>query len=440
VFALRRRHGVAALSLGGARARPLDEARQRDAADPLREFRARFALPRNARGELLVYLCGQSLGLEPLAARERVIEELDEWARLGALGHESGRRPWIAYHETLTAGLTYLTGARASEVIAMNSLTINLHLMLASFYRPTGQRTRILIESGAFPSDRHAVASQIEWHGLAADTELIELAPLPGEDLITEQSIDELLDAHGEEIAVVLWPGVQYRTGQAFDLGRIARAAHRRGCLVAFDLAHSIGNLPLALHDGDADFAVWCSYKYLNGGPGAVGGCFVHERHAGARSAPRLAGWWGHDPATRFEMKPHFEASPGAAGWQVSNPPILSSAPLIAALELFQAAGIERLRAKSLELTAFLQRLLEPLDVRIITPADPQARGCQLSLRIVGTAGRGRCVLEALTTAGVVCDWREPDVIRVAPVPLYNSFEDVFRFAELLALALEAHR
>ena len=420
-------------------ARALDEARRRDAADALGAFRNRFALPRNAQGELLVYLCGQSLGLEPLAARERVLEELDDWARLGALGHESGRRPWIPYHENLTAGLAYLAGARPSEVIAMNSLTINLHLMLASFYRPSGRRTRILIEAGAFPSDHHAVASQIEWHGLDPATELIALAPPPGQDLISTESIEALLDARGEEIAVVLWPGVQYRTGQAFDLARIAGAARRRGCIVGFDLAHSIGNVPLALHDSDADFAVWCCYKYLNAGPGAIAGCFVHERNATARFLPRLAGWWGHEPATRFKMLPGFTASAGAAGWQVSNPPILSSAPLLAALELFQEAGMERLRSKSRELTGFLEGLLDGLDIRIITPAEPEARGCQLSLRIMGAAGRGRRVLTALTAAGVVCDWREPNVIRVAPVPLYNCFEDVVRFTERLALALEAH-
>jgi kynureninase len=425
-------------------AEALHEARQRDAADPLRGFRARFALPRNARGEPLVYLCGQSLGLEPLAARERVLEELDDWANLGALAHESGRRPWIPYHETLTAGLAYLTGAGADEVIAMNSLTINLHLMLASFYRPAGNRSRILIEAGAFPSDHHAVASQIEWHGLDPRTQLLELAPAAGEDVIAEESIEALIDARGEQIALVLWPGVQYRTGQAFDLARIARAARRRGCIVGFDLAHSIGNLPLALHDSDADFAVWCSYKYLNGGPGALGGCFVHERHASPGAVPRLAGWWGHDPLTRFEMKPQFRAARGAAGWQVSNPPILSGAPLIAALELFQSAGMQRLRTKSLELTAFLERLLEPLEVDLVTPRNPQARGCQLSLRIRSTPGtgggqRGRRVFEALAAGGAVCDWREPDVIRAAPVPLYNSFEDVARFAELLARALGQH-
>jgi kynureninase len=410
----------------------LEYARHRDATDPLREFRERFALPRDARGEPLVYLCGHSLGLAPLAARDRVAEELEDWARLAVLGHDSARRPWFPYHENLTAGLQHLTGARPHEVVAMNSLTVNLHLMLASFYHPADKRTKILIEAGAFPSDRHAVASQIDWHGLSAPTELLELAPAAG-DLVSEETIEQYLESRGAEIAVVLWPGVQYRTGQAFDLARIARAAHRAGCIIAFDLAHCIGNLPIALHDSDADCAVWCSYKYLNGGPGAIGGCFIHERHA-AR-APRLAGWWGHDAATRFEMQPEFRATPGAAGWQISNPPILSSAPLIASLELFQAARIERLREKSLALTGLLELLVEPLDVHITTPRDPQARGCQLSLRI-GAAARGRRIFDWLGAQGAVCDWREPDVIRVAPVPLYNTFEDVFRFAALLAQAL----
>ena len=431
------------MSLGGARAPPLDEARQRDAADPLREFRARFALPRNARGELLVYLCGQSLGLEPLAARERVIEELDEWARLGALGHESGRRPWIAYHETLTAGLMYLTGARASEIVAMNSLTINLHLMLASFYRPTGRRTRILIESGAFPSDRHAVASQIEWHGLAADTELIELAPLPGEDLITEQSIEELLDAHGEEIAVVLWPGVQYRTGQLFDLAAVARAAHTAGASVGFDMAHAIGNVPLSLHEDQADFAVWCSYKYLNGGPGAVGGAFVHEKYLQRTDLPRLAGWWGHRSDTRFEMSARFEPAEGAAAWAVSNPPILSSAPLRAVLPLFASAGMPALRAKSVGLTGYFETLLKRLageHLGMVTPADPAQRGCQLSVRLIHGAERGRRVFQALTARGIVADWREPDIIRLAPVPMYNNYEEVLRGAWHLGEILAARR
>jgi kynureninase len=413
----------------------VEHVRQLDAADPLAAFRDRFALPRDDCGEPLVYLCGHSLGLQPLAARELVIGELDDWGRLAVLGHEAARRPWIDYHERMSAGLELLAGARPGEVVAMNSLTINLHLMLASFYRPSGRRSKVLIEAGAFPSDRHAVVSQIAWHGLDPHTELLELGPTSGE-LITQAALEECLAQHGETIALVLWPGVQFRTGQAFDVAAVTRAAHRAGCVVGFDLAHAIGNLPLALHASGADFAVWCSYKYLNAGPGAVGGSFVHERHGADPSQFRLAGWWGHDPVTRFDMRPEFRAAPGAAGWQVSNPPILSSAPLVASLELFAAAGIERLRTKSIALTGLAERLVAPLDVSLISPREPQARGCQLSLRLGGSPQRGRHVFERLGTRGIVCDWREPDVLRVAPVPLYNRFEDVYRFAEELALAL----
>jgi kynureninase len=420
----------------------LAAAQARDAADPLRHFRARFAPPRDERGEPLLYLCGHSLGLLPLAAREVVLEELDEWSRLAVLGHEHARRPWIPYHENLTAGLAALTGAGADEVVAMNSLTVNLHLMLASFYRPHGKRRRILMEAGAFSSDRHAVTSQIAWRGLDPHSSLIELAPAAGEDTVPEEAIEACLARAGEEIALVLWPGVQFRTGQAFDLARIARAAHERGCIAGFDLAHSIGNLPLAMHACDADFAVWCSYKYLNGGPGAIGGCFVHRRHSeaqprtrheGALPGARLAGWWSHEEPTRFLMEPQFLAAGGAAGWQISNPPILAAAPLIASLAIFSEAGITELRAKSVELTDYLDDLIRPLapTVHILTPLERARRGCQLSLRIAG-AGRGRRVFDALTAGGVICDWRTPDIIRVAPVPLYNGFEDAWRFARAL--------
>ncbi len=418
------------------RSEMLDYARHHDSTDSLREFGRQFILPHSLGGAPLVYLCGHSLGPMPRAARDVVAQDLDDWGRLAVLGHEGARRPWIPYHEQLRSGLEHLTGARRGEVVAMNSLTVNLHLMLASFYRPEGKRTKILIEAGAFPSDRHAVASQIAWHGLDPRSELVELAPQAGTRLIAESDIEELLGMRGEEIAVVLWPGVQYLTGQSFDIAAITHAAHRAGCIAGFDLAHAIGNLPLGLHEADADFAVWCSYKYLNGGPGAIGGCFVHERH-GVTSGPlRLAGWWGHDPATRFEMGPEFWAAQGADGWQVSNPPILSSAPLVASLEIFSVAGIERLRAKSVALTGFLERLLEPLPVTLVTPRDPAARGCQLSIRIGDTPGRGRRIYNALEQHGIVCDWREPNIIRVAPAPLYNRFEDVSHFAERLGQAL----
>ncbi|MGA7537531.1 MAG: kynureninase [Steroidobacteraceae bacterium] len=412
----------------------LEFARSLDEADALRGFRERFALPRNRGAEPLVYLCGHSLGLMPLGARALVLEELEDWARLAVLGHEHARRPWIPYHENLREGLASLVGARPGEVVAMSSLTVNLHLLLAAFYQPSGERRRILIEAGAFSSDRHAVASQIAWRGLDPEETLVELLPPVGTDTIPEESIEAYLEEHGASVALVLWPGVQYRTGQAFDLGRIARAAHRAGCIAGFDLAHAIGNLPLALHDIEADFAVWCSYKYLNGGPGAIGGGFVHERH----ERPHLAGWWGHETATRFRMGPEFRAAPGAAGWQISNPPILSAAPLIASLALFSQAGLPRLRRKSLVLTGYLEYLLDRLapDVALITPRGVGARGCQLSLRIAGPQGRGQRVFDALTAQGAIGDWREPDTMRLAPVPLYNSFVDVFRGAEALAQAL----
>jgi len=417
----------------------LEQARARDEADVLRGFRSRFALPTDSAGREALYLCGHSLGLMPLEARALVDQELDDWARLAVLGHEHATRPWIPYHENLTAGLAYLTGARSDEVIAMNSLTVNLHLMLASFYRPHGERVKILIEMGAFSSDRHAVASQIAWHGLDPRTTLIELAPEAGAETVTAEAIEECLERHGRQIALVLWPGVQFRTGQAFDLQRIIRAAHRAGCRAGVDLAHSIGNMPLSLHEHDADFAIWCSYKYLNAGPGAIGGCFVHERNIGAAPASRLHGWWGHESVTRFRMEPRFEAAAGAAAWQISNPPILSAAPLLASLRLFQEARIERLRAKSLALTGFLEELLQPLtsSVQLITPRAREERGCQLSIRILGERSRGRQVLDRLTGLNVICDWREPDVIRVAPVPLYNGFEDVFMFAQHLTRVLQ---
>jgi kynureninase len=417
----------------------LDFAQSADETDPLRGMRSRFAMPRDARGAAILYLAGHSLGAMPLAARDVLNEELDDWARFGVFGHEEARRPWIPYHENFTAALCQLTGARANEVVAMNSLTANIHMMLASFYRPAGERCKILIESGAFSSDRHAVASQIAWHGLDPATNLIELAPAAGEDLIAPAALEQCLERQGASIALVLWPGVQFRTGQAFDLKRLSAAAHRAGAIAGIDLAHSIGNMPLSLHEDGADFGVWCSYKYLNAGPGAIGGAFVHERHVDSR--PRLSGWWGHDAATRFQMKPEFRAHAGAAGWAVSNPSIFAAAPLLASLALFQEAGIERLREKSIELTGYLEFLLDRLGptVRLITPRQPDERGCQLSFRISG-AGRGAKVFQWLTANGVACDWREPDVIRASPIPLYNSFEDVFRFAEKLKQALEQAR
>jgi kynureninase len=411
----------------------LERARALDAADALAPLRARFALPTDAHGEPLLYFCGHSLGAAPRDARRRVEEELDDWEHLAVNGHHAGRRPWIDYADLLVKPLARLAGALEHEVVAMNSLTVNLHLLMASFYRPQGRRRLIVIEAGAFPSDRHAVAGQLQWHGIDPADALVEIAAPPGEDLLDLALLEHFLATRGEEVALVLWPGVQYRTGQAFDLARVARAARAAGSAVGFDLAHSIGNMPLALHGSGADFAAWCGYKYLNGGPGALAGAFVHERHADS-TLPRLAGWWGHEAATRFRMGPEFRPAHGAAGWQVSNPPILSSAPLLASLEVFDAAGMAALRAKSLAMTALL---LEELDanhpgLQCLTPRADAQRGCQLSVRVRAGRDAGRALFERLGAQGVVLDWREPDVLRFAPVPLYNRFEDV---ARLLLLA-----
>jgi kynureninase len=413
----------------------LARARALDAADRLAPLRDRFLLPPDAQGKPQVYLCGHSLGLQPTDTRRYIDEVLEDWARLGVEGHHEGRRPWIPYAEALQDGFARLAGAQPLEVVGMNSLTVNLHLLMASFYRPQGKRTAIVVEEGAFSSDRHAVVSQIQWHGLDPATALIEIAPPAGEDLVDEAQLEALLAERGAEVALVLWPGVQYRTGQAFDLGRIAEAARRAGAACGFDLAHGMGNTPLALHDSGADFAVWCGYKYLNGGPGALAGAFVHARHATA-ALPRFAGWWGHDPASRFRMEPGFIAAPGAAGWQLSNPPILSTAPLLASLALFDAAGTAALQAKSRALTAFLdaalrERLAQAIE--IVTPASPDARGCQLSLRVRAGRDTGLRVHRELAAQGILTDWREPDILRAAPVPLYNRFED----AAALVLGLE---
>jgi kynureninase len=407
-------------------------ARSQDAADALAPLRQRFAMPRGADGAPLLYFCGHSLGLAPLGARAVLEAELADWERLGVLGHEHARTPWTGYAERLQQPLAQLAGARAHEVVAMNSLSVNLHLLLASFYRPRAPRTAILIEAGAFSSDRYALASQIAWHGFDPARELIELAPRPGEDLIRIEDIEACIAAEGARLALVLWPGVQYRTGQLFDLGRITRAAHAAGCIAGFDLAHAIGNVPLSLHADEADFAVWCSYKYLNAGPGALGGAFVHERHVRDAARLRLTGWWGHDPGTRFEMPPGFLAAPGAAGWALSNPPIFSAAPLRASLPLFDEAGMSALRRKSLALTAYLASLLTERaggQLTIVTPSDPAQRASQLSLRVCAGPARAVELIGALAARGVVCDARQPDILRIAPVPLYNSFEDVLRGA-----------
>ncbi|MEP6511845.1 MAG: kynureninase [Dokdonella sp.] len=401
-----------------------------DARDPLAAFRDEFLIPRNADGSEQVYFCGNSLGLQPRATRTALLDELDDWQDFAVEAHFRGKHPWMPYHELVRDDLAAVVGALPSEVVAMNSLTVNLHLMMVSFYRPIAERSAILIEKNAFPSDHHAVESQIRFHGYDPATALIELDGDEPNGTLSQDAILRAIDEHGARIALVLLPGVQYLTGQAFDLAEIVKAAHAKGCRVGFDLAHAAGNLHLRLHDTNCDFAVWCSYKYLNSGPGAVAGCFVHERHARA-DLPRFAGWWGHDQATRFQMRPEFIPAAGADGWQLSNPPILALAPMRVSLAMFRRAGMAALRAKSETLTAYFETLIRQelagtLD--IVTPSEMPRRGCQLSLRVKGPRDAGRIMFDHLQARGIVVDWREPDVIRAAPTPLYNRHIDCLRF------------
>lgn len=402
-----------------------------DAADPLRGFRDEFLIPPHQGGQSH-YFCGNSLGLQPRAVRPALSEELDYWGELAVEGHFKGRAPWLNYEDYLRDNLAALVGAKPAEVVAMNTLGVNLHLMMVSFYRPTAERPAILIEAGAFPTDRYAVESQIRFHGFDPAEALIELEGDEPNGTLSMAAIEQALAAHGSRIALVMLPGIQYRTGQFFDLKAIASLAHRHGCAVGFDLAHAVGNLPLQLHDIGADFAIWCHYKYVNSGPGAVGGVFVHERHASAE-LPRFNGWWGNRRDNRFQMAPEFDPTPGAEGWQLSNPPILAMVPLRISLEMFRRAGMERLREKSLRLTGYLEWLVQSQLgdlLQIITPAEPARRGAQLSIRVLGGRSEGRSLFDYLIDNGVIGDWREPDVIRISPAPLYNRFADCLAFAE----------
>jgi kynureninase len=408
-----------------------------DARDPLAHFRDRFCPPKTKSGEDCIYLCGHSLGLQPKSAGDYIAQELRAWAQLGVEGHFHADNPWMPYHRMLTQLTAKLVGARPAEVVVMNSLTVNLHLMMASFYRPSTARYKILVERGAFPSDRYAVKSQIDFHGLDPASSLLELTPRADEFCMRDEDIESLIDREGESIALILLGGVNYATGQAFDMEAITKAGRRKGCIVGFDLAHAAGNIPLRLHDWGPDFAVWCSYKYLNGGPGCVGGCFVHERHACSPELPRFAGWWGHDEKTRFQMGPEFQAMLGAEGWQLSNPPILALAPLRASMEIFAAAGLEHLRAKSVLLTGYMESLLgqhASSKFSIITPREHERRGAQLSIRLTS---HGRSLCDRLAEQGVIGDWREPDTFRVAAVPLYNSYQDVYRFVQRFSNAVK---
>lgn len=423
----------------------LAAARKQDAEDPLRAFRDAFFFPHHPSGQP-VYLVGNSLGLEPKRTREVVLRELDAWAKHGVEGHftrgqaaDDPVEPWFSYHELFTARGATLVGAQPGEVVAMGSLTTNLHLLMVSFYRPTTTRYRIVIEGGAFPSDRYAVRSQAlfhqDRHGHAAADTVVELEPRAGEDLLRTEDVLRFIDEQGDSVALFLMSGVNYYTGQLFDIKAITAAAKKKGIVVGWDLAHAAGNALLHLHDDDVDFAAWCTYKYLNSGPGSVGMAFVHERHARSYALPRFWGWWGNDPTVRFQMGPDYEPQPGAAGWQISNAPVLSMAALHASLELFDRAGMPALRKKSEALTGYLLALVDdivkdkPGALTVITPRDPQGRGAQLSLR---RRGDPEGFLKLLGERGVFADFRRPDVIRVAPAPLYCSYEDCWRFAQIL--------
>jgi kynureninase len=410
-------------------------ARHLDETDSLTRFREQFHLPLRPDGSPALYFCTHSLGLAPKAVRACVEKELTRWAELGVEGHFQGDPPWYSYQEALREPLARLVGARPGEVILMNGLTVNLHLMLETFYRPTPERPAILLDSPPFPSDLYAVKSQLARHGYDPSRTLLTVRPRAGESGVPIEAVEEWLETQGERVAVVVWNAVNFLTGQSFDVRRLVAAAKRQGCVVGLDLAHAVGNVPLALHDWGADFAVWCTYKYLCGGPGAVGGCFVHEARGRNTSLPRLAGWWGNDPSLRFRMQlePEFQAKAGADGWQVSNPSVLAAAPLRASLALFDEAGLPALRARSQRLTGYLEYLLDRLPpgrVEVITPRDPERRGCQLSLRMPEGA---RELMKALAAEGVVADFREPDVIRLAPAPLYNTFHEVWALAAVVA-------
>ncbi|MDO7850783.1 kynureninase [Hymenobacter convexus] len=413
----------------------LAPAAELDAADTLASFRQEFHLPPGPDGRPVAYFCGNSLGLMPKAARAAVETEFDTWARLGVEGHFEAPSFWMHFHDTLTEATARLVGALPIEVVVMNNLTVNLHLLLVTFYRPTGSRYKILMEGGAFPSDQYAIESQARLHGLDPADAIVELVPRPGEHTLRTEDIEATIADLGDSLATVLIGGVNYYTGQAFDMAAIARAGHAVGAYVGFDLAHAAGNLDLRLHDWDVDFACWCTYKYLNSGPGGTSGVFVHERFANRPDLVRLAGWWGHDASVRFQMKKGFRPMPGAAGWQLSNAQIFPMAIHRASLDILdRAGGMPALRRKSEQLTARLESLIRGLNLptdklEIITPADPGQRGCQLSVLV---HERGRELFDFLAKQGIIADWREPNVIRLAPVPLYNSFEDVDRVGEAL--------
>ena len=399
-----------------------------DAEDELKDYRNEFHIPSQKNGDEHIYMCGNSLGLQPKRTKEFLNQELEDWATFGVEGHFHAKKHWMPYHEFLTESYARIVGAKSSEVVAMNTLTVNLHLMMVSFYRPTEKRHKIIIEGDAFPSDIYAVESQIKHHGLSVETSLIKLRPRDGESAIRTEDLAKIIEDQGDQIALVMLGGVNYYTGQVFDFEKITKLAQAKGINVGFDLAHAAGNIKLELHNWGVDFAVWCSYKYLNSGPGSVAAAFVHEKHHNT-NLTRFAGWWGHNKEDRFKMPDDFYPITTAEGWQLSNPPILSLAAIRSSLSIFDEVGMDKLVAKSKELTNYLLYLLNTIDTDRIEIITPKERGCQLSIRV---KNGNKELFNKITEKGVIADWREPDVIRVAPVPLYNSFEDVFKFYNIL--------
>lgn len=416
-----------------------DFARQLDEQDELKEFRHQFYIPL-VNGKECIYFTGNSLGLQPRTTQDYVLNELEDWASFGVEGHFHARKPWMPYHEIFPRQLAAMAGCKEQEVVVMNHLTVNLHLMMVTFYRPNAKRYKIICEARAFPSDQYALESQVRFHGFDPADAIIEVKPREGEHIIRNEDILDAIKQHGNSTALVLFGGVNYYNGQLFDMKSITKAAQAEGAYAGFDLAHAMGNVELHLHDWNIDFACWCSYKYLNSGPGGVAGVYIHERHASNTSLPRFAGWWGYTKETRFRMEKGFEAIPTAEGWQLSNAPILSMAAHKAALDIFEAAGMEKLHRKRKRLSGYLHFLMAEINstsndrvIEIITPGDENARGCQLSMLMLKN---GKQVFEALTQQGVIADWREPNVIRIAPVPLYNTFVDIYRFAEIIRTIL----
>jgi kynureninase len=419
----------------------IDFARQLDEQDPLKNFRDKFYFP-TFHEKTVRYFTGNSLGLQPKSVASYIQQELEDWQKFGVEGHFLAKRPWFAYHENLTEKVAKIVGAKPIEVVVTHSLTTNLHLLMVSFYRPQGKRTKILCEAKAFPSDQYALESQVKFHGLNLADHLVEVGPREGEQLIREEDILSKIEEVGEELALVMIGGVNYYTGQLFDMAEITKAGHSVGAVVGFDLAHAAGNINLKLHEWGVDFAAWCGYKYLNSSPGGVSGMFVHERHSNKPELPRFAGWWGYDKSTRFMMEPGFKPMQGAEGWQLSNAPVLGMAAHLASVEIFDEAGMDRIGEKRDLMTAFLEFVIDEISERnkdrvsfeLITPRDKTKRGAQLSIM---AKGQGKALFDALSAEGVLADWREPNVIRIAPAPLYNSFEDCYWFGQLLEKAIQ---